>query len=59
MELRESFNNAAKLYNEARPTYPEETIDWIIDKTNISKNERLLEIGAGTGQATIKLARRG
>jgi len=59
MEKNESFNSAAKTYDESRPSYPKEVIDWIISKTNISKGEKLLEIGPGTGQATIKFAERG
>lgn len=59
MERRETFNKAAKVYDETRPSYPDEVIDWIINRTNISTNEKLLEIGAGTGQATSKFAERG
>ena len=59
MEQRESFNDAAALYDEARPSYPDEVIDWVISRTKISKDKTLLEIGAGTGQATIKFAERG
>jgi len=49
MERRASFNTAAKTYDEARPSYPDEVIDWIITRTKISKDETLLEIGSGTG----------
>ena len=59
MERRESFNTAAQLYDEARPSYPDEVINWILDRTNISRDDTLLEIGPGTGQATLKFAERG
>lgn len=59
MKRRESFDSAAKIYDESRPSYPDEVIDWIIDRTNVSKNDKLLEIGSGTGQATFKFAERG
>lgn len=59
MERRESFDDAADIYDKARPSYPDEVIDWIIDRTKISKDEKLLEIGSGTGQATIKFAEKG
>ncbi len=59
MERRATFNQAAKMYDETRPSYPDEVIDWIINKTNISTDAKLLEIGAGTGQATSKFAERG
>jgi len=59
MDKRESFDSAAKIYDETRPSYPNEVIEWIIEKTEVSKSERLLEIGSGTGQATFKFAERG
>lgn len=59
MELRESFDSASKIYDDTRLSYPDEVIDWIISRTGISGEERLLEIGPGTGQATIKFAERG
>jgi SAM-dependent methyltransferase len=59
MELRESFDSAPKLYDDGRPSYPDKVVDWIINKTGITEEERLLEIGSGTGQATIKFAERG
>ncbi len=59
VEQRESFNYAAKIYDEGRPSYPDEVVDWIIDRTKISKDKTLLEIGPGTGQATIKFAEKG
>lgn len=59
MDRRESFNGAAKTYDESRPSYPDEVIDWIIDRTKVSRSDSLLEIGSGTGQATFKFAERG
>lgn len=59
IELRESFDCAPKIYDDGRPSYPDEVVDWIINKTGITVEERLLEIGSGTGQATIKFAERG
>jgi len=55
----ESFDTDAKQYDEGRLSYPDEVIDWIIEKTGISNDKTLLEIGAGTGQATLPFARRG
>lgn len=59
MQSRESFDKDAKGYDKSRLSYPDEVIDWIIDKTSVSPGETLLEIGPGTGQATLPLARRG
>ena len=59
IKLNESFDTEAKQYNEGRLSYPDDVINWIIQKTHVSKDEPLLEIGAGTGQATIPFAKRG
>ena len=59
MERKEAFDHAAKIYDESRPSYPDEVIDWIIQRTGVKKEDRLVEIGAGTGQATFKFAERG
>lgn len=52
MNQNEAFDSAAKLYDENRPSYPDESIDWIIKKTKIKRSDQIIEIGAGTGQAT-------
>lgn len=59
VELRESFDRAPQVYDDGRPPYPDEAVDWIIRKTGITVEETLLEIGPGTGQATLKFAQRG
>lgn len=59
MKRNESFNTAAELYDEVRPSYDRLVIDWIISKTRITVDDQLLEIGPGTGQATIRFAESG
>jgi SAM-dependent methyltransferase len=59
MRIKESFNNAAELYDRARPSCPEEIVDWIISKTNAPRDQTILEIGPGTGQATLPFAAKG
>ena len=56
---RESFDGAAELYDAARPDYPAELIDDLIELADLQPGADLLEIGCGTGQATRALARRG
>ncbi len=58
MRSRESFNKAAELYDQVRPTYPNELIDWVIEKSNLDLVDSLLEIAPGTGQCTRKFAER-
>lgn len=58
-ELRKrSFNRNATLYDRARPSYPEELFDDLVRLSGV-EHGRILEIGPGTGQATLPLARRG
>jgi len=59
MSLRTIFDQAALDYDEVRPGYPEELIEDVISISDIPKDGRILEIGCGTGQATISFARRG
>lgn len=58
MRNRESFNDAATLYDEVRPSYPDGLIDWIIEKTHLQQTDNLLEIAPGTGQCTRKFTER-
>lgn len=57
--LRQTFDRASEVYHRARPDYPEELIDHLIRVTSLRQGDHLLEIGCGTGKATLPLARRG
>ena len=57
--LRSTFDGAALLYDEMRPGYPEALFDDVAFLSGIPAGGRILEIGCGTGQATLPLARRG
>ena len=57
--LRTSFDRNADLYDAARPSYPEALVDEVVARSGISAGGRILEIGAGTGKATLPFARRG
>ena len=57
--LRSTFDGAALLYDEVRPGYPEALFDDVASLSGIPSGGRVLEIGCGTGQATLPLARRG
>jgi SAM-dependent methyltransferase len=52
---RTSFDARAELYDEARPAYPDALAGDVIARGG----RRVLEIGAGTGKATVAFARRG
>lgn len=57
--LRATFGSVAGLYHQARPEYPEDLFDELVLLADLRPGARLLEIGCGTGKATIPLARRG
>jgi SAM-dependent methyltransferase len=56
---RDSFDASARLYDRFRPGYPEPLFDDLVRLSGIPAGGRILEIGPGTGQATLPLARRG
>ncbi|MBM3313059.1 methyltransferase domain-containing protein [candidate division WOR-3 bacterium] len=56
---KHSFDAAARLYDRFRPGYPEVLLDQLLELSSIPTGGRILEIGPGTGQATLPLARRG
>lgn len=57
--LKHTFNADAQLYHAARPQYPEELFNALMEATHLPQAAKLLEIGPGTGQATESLAKRG
>lgn len=57
--LRETFGSVAELYDRARPGYPAVVYDDLAGLARLEPGSRVLEIGPGTGKATVELARRG
>jgi SAM-dependent methyltransferase len=57
--LRATFNQAARDYDAIRPGYPAKLIEDIVALSALPKDGRILEIGCGTGQATLPFAQRG
>jgi SAM-dependent methyltransferase len=57
--LRRTFNSAAELYDAARPDYPEQLFDDLVELAALDPGARLLEIGCATGKATRPLLARG
>ena len=58
-ERRATFDGAAELYERARPGYPDELIDDVVALAEFRPGSRIVEIGCGTGKATLPLAGRG
>jgi SAM-dependent methyltransferase len=57
--LRRTFDSAADLYEAARPSYPAELFDDLVELAELKPGDRLLEIGCATGKATRVLLERG
>lgn len=57
--LRATFDSAARSYHQARPEYPAELYDDVVRLAALQPGDHVLEVGCGTGKATVPLARRG
>lgn len=57
--LRTTFGEDADRYDRCRPDYPSQMFDDLVALAPIHSGSRVLEIGCGTGQATLPLARLG
>jgi SAM-dependent methyltransferase len=57
--LSRTFDEDAELYDRARPGYPPELFDDLAALAGTGPGCRVLEVGAGTGKATVPLAERG
>lgn len=56
MRRRESFDTVAELYDVARPPYPGALVEDLVRTCRLKRGSRVLEIGAGSGQLTARLA---
>jgi len=46
------FGAAADVYERARPSYPEEAVRWIAERTHLGDGSTVVDVGAGTGKLT-------
>ena len=58
-ERRLSFGSVAEQYDRHRPGYPPELVDDVLTYADAHAGDRALEVGAGTGRATLIFAQRG
>ena len=56
---RRLFDQAAVDYDLYRPSYPGEAIRHVAVRSGLSERSKILEIGCGTGKATVLFARQG
>jgi SAM-dependent methyltransferase len=59
LRLRQTFEQVPELYDRARPTYPPALFEELEELGGLGPGSRVLEIGCGTGKATVSLAERG
>lgn len=59
MDLKLTFNENVVNYDNIRPTYPDELFEDIFTYANLDNYSKLLEIGIGTGQATLPFFNKG
>jgi SAM-dependent methyltransferase len=58
-EQRLVFGEVASLYDRVRPGYPASLVDHAIATVGLGADDPVLEVGAGTGKATVAFASRG
>jgi SAM-dependent methyltransferase len=58
-KLKQTFDQAAELYDRSRPDYPEQIFEDLFALAGLERGAAVLELGCGTGQATRHLAERG
>ena len=59
LRRRASFDADARAYDRARPGYPDPLFDDLVALAGIPEHGSVLEIGSGTGKASLPLAQRG
>ena len=57
--MASTFDDAAELYDAVRPGYPQKLYGDLTRLTGLRKGSNILEVGCGTGQATLRFAERG
>jgi protein-L-isoaspartate O-methyltransferase len=56
-ERKHWYSPAAEAYNRARPHYPPELVQQVIEIAQLSAESTLLEVGCGPGTATVSFAK--
>jgi SAM-dependent methyltransferase len=58
-EQRLVFGEVAELYDRVRPGYPPSLVDHVLASVELTAGDPVLEVGAGTGKATVAFGARG
>jgi len=54
-----TFDQAAELYQDARPEYPDALFERLVEAAKLRRGDRVPEVGPGPGKATLHMVRRG
>ena len=58
-ELGNTFDTAVSLYDKMRPGYVDDIYKAIFEYVNIDENSSVVEVGSGSGQASLPILRKG
>ena len=58
-QRRNWYTPVVEAYNRVRPSYPEALCDRVIELTQLPPDAAILELGCGTGKATVTFAQKG
>jgi SAM-dependent methyltransferase len=58
-QMKRTFDRVANSYQDVRLEYPRQLFDDIVELTGLGLQAHVLEVGPGSGKATLPLARRG
>jgi SAM-dependent methyltransferase len=56
---RAGFESGSDVYERARPSYPSEAVDLLMETAGLAPGSRVLDLAAGTGKMTRQLVERG
>ncbi len=54
---QQGFSQAAKLYQQVRPDYPNEIVNWLKQELQLDQSSCVVDLGAGTGKFILILSK--